>query len=113
MFTCTVPRWKEPSPAGRIEISAQNHNYAVDPSQLPPDVDVTHINLNDGTCAGILCTGKKAMSIQYHPEASPGPHDSDICFEQFMNMIKAEQGVAAWQAASENIGTRVWWGQSG
>lgn len=81
--------------AGRIEISAQNHNYAVDPGMLPSDVEVTHINLNDGTCAGILCSGKKAMSIQYHPEASPGPHDSDICFEQFMKMIKEEKAVAA------------------
>ncbi len=84
-----------PHLAGRIEISAQNHNYAVDPDMLPSDVEVTHINLNDGTCAGILCSGKKAMSIQYHPEASPGPHDSDICFEQFMKMIKEEKAVAA------------------
>lgn len=80
---------------GRIEISAQNHNYAVDPDQLPSEVEVTHINLNDGTCAGILCSGKKAMSIQYHPEASPGPHDADVCFEQFINMVKAESSVPA------------------
>lgn len=77
--------------AGRIEISAQNHNYAIDPATLPSDVDVTHINLNDGTCAGLLCTPKKAMSIQYHPEASPGPHDADVCFEQFIDMLKAER----------------------
>ena len=77
--------------AGRIEISAQNHNYAVDPQSLPADVEVTHINLNDGTCAGLLCQPKKAMSIQYHPEASPGPHDADVCFEQFIEMLKAER----------------------
>lgn len=77
--------------AGRIEISAQNHNYAVDPATLPSDVDVTHINLNDGTCAGLLCSPKKAMSIQYHPEASPGPHDADICFEQFIAMLEADR----------------------
>ncbi len=48
----------------------------MDPQSLPADVEVTHINLNDGTCAGLLCQPKKAMSIQYHPEASPGPHDT-------------------------------------
>jgi Glutamine amidotransferase class-I len=58
--------------AGRIEISAQNHNFAVDPASLPEGVEVTHINLNDGTCAGMLYAAKRAMSIQYHPEASPG-----------------------------------------
>ena len=79
--------------AGRIEISAQNHNYAVDPASLPSDVDVTHINLNDGTCAGLLCAPKKAMSIQYHPEASPGPHDADVCFEQFIEMLKADRAA--------------------
>ncbi len=78
---------------GRIEISAQNHNYAVDPATLPEDVQVTHINLNDGTCAGLLCMPKKAMSIQYHPEASPGPHDADVCFEQFIEMLKAEKAA--------------------
>ena len=77
--------------AGRIEISAQNHNYAVDPETLPADVEVTHINLNDGTCAGLLCKPKKAMSIQYHPEASPGPHDADVCFEQFVQMLVEER----------------------
>lgn len=81
--------------AGRIEISAQNHNYAVDPEQLPSDVEVTHINLNDGTCAGMLCRPRKAMSIQYHPEASPGPHDADVCFEQFINLMEAEKSAVA------------------
>ena len=81
--------------AGRIEISAQNHNFAVDPATLPSDVEVTHINLNDGTCAGLLCSSKKAMSIQYHPEASPGPHDADACFEQFINMLEEERSAVA------------------
>ena len=62
---------------------------------LPSEVEVTHINLNDGTCAGMLCSAKKAMSIQYHPEASPGPHDSDVCFEQFINLIKDGKAVPA------------------
>lgn len=78
-------------PSGVIEISAQNHNFAVDPESLPKNVAVTHINLNDGTCAGMMCVDKKAMSIQYHPEASPGPHDSDVCFEQFIEMMRQEK----------------------
>jgi carbamoyl-phosphate synthase small subunit len=85
--------------AGRIEISAQNHNFAVDPKTLPADIEVSHINLNDGTCAGMLARPLKAMGIQYHPEASPGPHDSDVCFEQFIEMMKAERGVAVAGAA--------------
>lgn len=57
----------------------QNHNYAVDPASLPEGVEVTHINLNDGSCAGLAFPALKLMSLQYHPEASPGPHDSDTC----------------------------------
>ena len=82
-------------PTGRVEISSQNHNFAVDPASLPEGVEVTHVNLNDGTCAGLLCPEKKAMSIQYHPEASPGPHDADVCFADFVGMMRAEKGVAA------------------
>lgn len=85
-------------PTGRIEISAQNHNFAVDPETLPPEVTVSHINLNDGTCAGMLAPSMKAMTIQYHPEASPGPHDADVCFEQYVKMMADERkmaGVAA------------------
>lgn len=55
----------------------QNHNYAVDPATLPKGVEVTHVNLNDGTCAGLAYPSLNIMSLQYHPEASPGPHDSD------------------------------------
>lgn len=55
----------------------QNHNFAVDPATLPEGVEVTHVNLNDGTCAGLTFPAMQAMSIQYHPESSPGPHDSD------------------------------------
>lgn len=78
-------------PSGVIEISAQNHNFAVDPATLPKNVVVTHINLNDGTCAGMMCADKQAISIQYHPEASPGPHDSDVCFEQFIEMMRSSK----------------------
>ena len=79
------------NPTGRIEISAQNHNFAVDPDTLPADVEVSHINLNDGTCAGLLAPSRKVMTIQYHPEASPGPHDADICFQQYVDMMAAER----------------------
>lgn len=83
------------NPTGRIEISAQNHNFAVDPATLPPEVEVSHINLNDGTCAGLVAPSLKAMTIQYHPEASPGPHDADICFEQYIEMMAAERKAVA------------------
>jgi carbamoyl-phosphate synthase small subunit len=83
------------NPTGRIEVSSQNHNFAVDPATLPAGVQVTHINLNDGTCAGMVWADKKAMTIQYHPEASPGPHDADVCFDQFIDMMAAERKVLA------------------
>ena len=82
-------------PDGRIEISAQNHNFAVDPSTLPAAVQVSHVNLNDGTCAGMVAPSLKAMTIQYHPEASPGPRDADVCFRQFMEMMEKEREVGA------------------
>lgn len=73
---------------GCVEISAQNHNYAVDPASLPPGIEITHINLNDNSCAGLRCTELKLMSLQYHPEASPGPHDSDLAFREFIQLMK-------------------------
>ncbi|XP_017248070.1 carbamoyl phosphate synthase small chain, chloroplastic isoform X1 [Daucus carota subsp. sativus] len=76
---------------GRVEISAQNHNYAVDPASLPNGVEVTHLNLNDGSCAGLAYPQRKLMSLQYHPEASPGPHDSDPVFEEFVKLMKREK----------------------
>ncbi|GMH24505.1 hypothetical protein Nepgr_026348 [Nepenthes gracilis] len=73
---------------GRVMISSQNHNYAVDPASLPDGVEVTHINLNDGSCAGLAFPAKNVMSLQYHPEASPGPHDSDPVFREFVELMK-------------------------
>ncbi|WCJ31113.1 Carbamoyl-phosphate synthase small chain [Euphorbia peplus] len=70
------------------EISAQNHNYAVDPASLPEGVEVTHINLNDGSCAGLAYPALNIMFLQYHPEASPGPHDSDAVFGKFVDFMK-------------------------
>jgi carbamoyl-phosphate synthase small subunit len=83
------------TPTGRIEISAQNHNFAVDTATLPPEVEVSLINLNDGTCAGMVHPGLRAMTVQSHPEASPGPHDSDVAFEQFIQYMKEASAVAA------------------
>ncbi|PHT52113.1 Carbamoyl-phosphate synthase small chain, chloroplastic [Capsicum baccatum] len=76
---------------GCVEISAQNHNYAVDPESLPKGVEVTHVNLNDGSCAGLASSKMKLMSLQYHPEASPGPHDSDTVFGEFIQLMKQEK----------------------
>ncbi|AEE77359.1 carbamoyl phosphate synthetase A [Arabidopsis thaliana] len=73
---------------GQVEISAQNHNYAVDPASLPGGVEVTHVNLNDGSCAGLSFPEMNVMSLQYHPEASPGPHDSDNAFREFIELMK-------------------------
>ncbi|CAK9143765.1 unnamed protein product [Ilex paraguariensis] len=79
---------------GCVEISAQNHNYAVDPASLPEGVEVTHVNLNDGTCAGLAFPKLKLMSLQYHPEASPGPHDSDAVFAEFVHLMRQEKQKA-------------------
>lgn len=77
--------------SGRVDISAQNHNYAVDPESLPEGVKVTHINLNDNSCAGLQYPKMKLMSLQYHPESSPGPHDSDTAFGEFIELMKSNR----------------------
>ena len=74
---------------GRVEITSQNHGFAVDMESLGSDtVDVTHINLNDNTVEGIRHRRLPAFAVQYHPEASPGPHDAAYLFEQFRSMMK-------------------------
>jgi carbamoyl-phosphate synthase small subunit len=72
---------------GKVEITSQNHGFAVDPQSLPADVQVTHVNLNDKTVEGITHKSVPAFSVQYHPEASPGPHDSFYLFGRFRDMI--------------------------
>ncbi len=77
---------------GKVEITAQNHNYATDPDSLPSNVEITHINLNDNTIEGIKLTDRPAFSIQHHPEASPGPHDSYYIFDEFVKLIEEVKG---------------------
>lgn len=77
---------------GIIEISSQNHGFCVDMDSLKgKGVEVTHINLNDNTVEGIRCPKKKAFAVQYHPEASPGPHDSRYLFEEFTNLMSGKR----------------------
>ncbi|MEC5165067.1 carbamoyl-phosphate synthase small subunit [Flavobacterium sp. PL11] len=75
---------------GKGEITSQNHGFAVNKEELEnnPDLEITHVHLNDGTVAGMRMKNKNCFSVQYHPEASPGPHDSSYLFDQFIDNIK-------------------------
>ncbi|TAG91496.1 MAG: carbamoyl-phosphate synthase small subunit [Oscillatoriales cyanobacterium] len=83
-------------PAGltqQVEITSQNHGFAIDPDSLVPEVEITHLNLNDRTVAGLKHKTLPLFSVQYHPEASPGPHDADYLFDRFVQSMREHQKV--------------------
>ena len=77
----------------RVEVSSQNHGFAVDAKSLPSDLEVSHINLNDQTVSGMRHKTLPLFSVQYHPEASPGPHDSEYLFKQFVEAVRTRATV--------------------
>lgn len=84
-------------PAGltqRVEITSQNHGFAIDPESLTPEVEITHLNLNDRTVAGLKHKSLPLFSVQYHPEASPGPHDADYLFDRFVQAMRDNRKAA-------------------
>ncbi len=89
---------------GHSEITSQNHGFGVRADQLMDrdDIEITHVNLNDNTIEGIKVKQKKAFSVQYHPEASPGPHDARYLFDNFINMIAASKNEKVSQPAFNN-----------
>ena len=78
--------------SGKSEVTSQNHGFGVSMEEIKKStsLELTHVNLNDDTVEGIKVKGKKAFSVQYHPESSPGPHDSRYLFDDFINIIKGE-----------------------
>ncbi len=78
---------------GKVEITSMNHGFAVESKSLPAGVTETHVSLFDGSNAGLSVSGKPIFSVQYHPEASPGPHDSHYLFTRFLNQIRAQKGL--------------------
>jgi carbamoyl-phosphate synthase small subunit len=83
---------------GRVLITSQNHGFAVDGSEtaIPgaPELEVTHVNLNDGTVEGLRHRGKPIFAVQYHPEAAPGPHDARPLFDDFMETVRSHAGAS-------------------
>ncbi|HLB44792.1 MAG TPA: carbamoyl-phosphate synthase small subunit, partial [Candidatus Limnocylindrales bacterium] len=73
---------------GHVSITAQNHGYAVDPDGLPSSIEVSHLHLNDGTCEGLRHRELPVFTIQYHSEASPGPHDNRYLFDRFLELVE-------------------------
>jgi carbamoyl-phosphate synthase small subunit len=78
---------------GKIEITSHNHGFAVGGDSLPPDVEVTHVNLNDNTVAGLRHRTLPVFSVQYHPESAPGPHDSEYLFERFVDLMNVSEAA--------------------
>jgi carbamoyl-phosphate synthase small subunit len=76
---------------GKVEITSMNHGFAVDQDSLPANVETTHISLFDGSNCGLRVKDGAAFSVQYHPEASPGPRDSHYLFGRFVDMMRAKR----------------------
>lgn len=81
--------------SGTVEIASHNHGFAIDAKSLPENVEITHINLNDETVAGIKHKSLPIFSVQYHPEAAPGPHDAEYHFKRFVELMKEKKSAAA------------------
>jgi carbamoyl-phosphate synthase small subunit len=79
----------------QVEITSQNHGFAIDADSLSDTVEITHLNLNDRTVAGLRHKQLPLFSVQYHPEASPGPHDADYLFERFVESMRASRQKTA------------------
>jgi carbamoyl-phosphate synthase small subunit len=75
---------------GRVFVTAQNHGYCVEPDSLPPETEVWFVNANDGTLEGLHDASRKVMSVQFHPEAAPGPRDARYLFDRFIAFAKGE-----------------------
>ncbi len=80
--------------SGRIEITAHNHGFAIDADSLPDEVEITHLNINDNTVAGISHRTLPVFSVQYHPEAAPGPHDAEHHFQRFIELMVKMKSAA-------------------
>lgn len=86
---------------GKVAVTSQNHGYAVDPETLPESVSMTHLNLNDQTCEGFLDLSAPLLAVQYHPESSPGPHDSLDLFREFRGIV-AERALGSGRVEKES-----------
>jgi carbamoyl-phosphate synthase small subunit len=80
---------------GKVEVTSMNHGFAVDRDSLPAEAEETHRSLFDGSNCGLRLKGKPVFSVQYHPEASPGPEDSHYLFRRFVNLMRARKGLPA------------------